>query len=479
MKHLFLLLFFILSPVFGLVYKPNTSESACEFKDTLIDKAAYTELKLLEKIFNNPLRYYPLDHQIKIQDHHKKTWTFTLDNPYVRIDTAIYNLVYPIRRNHKTVLLPTLTSVELLRLTQGRPYSFIDDTLLEISSTKKLLGLDYQPKKNGAVLRITLSDTITYHTLYTYPYFIINLEDTQVDPGFPLSRNHTAPVKQSLITLEKDFTQLTIVLSEPIDTIEMNYVNKKNLDLLFRLPTPIPKPVVPETTVVKKKSKVIIIDPGHGGKDPGAISGGAREKDVTLNVGKELKRVLIARGYEVHLTREDDTFIALGDRPKIATNKGGDLFLSLHCNAIEGSPKKLEEVSGFVAYILREGESEEDKALARRENQAIKLSTQQNPKTNLTPVDWILLEHELNLYTHQSERFAENIVKYFENGHIEKHRTGAHQAGFFVLVGTFMPAVLFEMGFITNPKDREYMTSQKGVEEISERLAKAIDDFFR
>ena len=85
----------------------------------------------------------------------------------------------------------------------------------------------------------------------------------------------------------------------------------------------------------------------------------------------------------------------------------------------------------------------------------------------------------MNLYSHQSEAFAEKIVKAFENAKIDKHRTGAHQAGFFVLVGAFMPAVLFEMGFITNDKDRAFLESQSGQKDIAEGLARAIDDYFK
>ncbi|MFC1586629.1 N-acetylmuramoyl-L-alanine amidase [Fibrobacterota bacterium] len=114
-----------------------------------------------------------------------------------------------------------------------------------------------------------------------------------------------------------------------------------------------------------------------------------------------------------------------------------------------------------------------------RPDQALKETKNKQSKAEISPVEWILLEHELNLYSHQSEDFAEKIVKAFKGGEIKKHRTGAHQAGFFVLVGSFMPAVLFEMGFITNQKDRKYMSSTKGQKDIASRLSKAIADFFR
>jgi N-acetylmuramoyl-L-alanine amidase len=180
-------------------------------------------------------------------------------------------------------------------------------------------------------------------------------------------------------------------------------------------------------------------------------------------------------GYKALMTREDDQYITLQDRPKFASEKGGDLFISLHCNSIGGSMKRKKTVTGFIAYILREGESEEDKALARRENEAI--SEEGKSKGEISPVEWILLEHQLNLYSKESESFVEHIIREFGNFQIGKYSTGASQAGFYVLVGAYMPAVLFEMGYLTNDEDRRILSSEKGQKQIAERLGKSIDAY--
>jgi N-acetylmuramoyl-L-alanine amidase len=98
-------------------------------------------------------------------------------------------------------------------------------------------------------------------------------------------------------------------------------------------------------------------------------------------------------------------------------------------------------------------------------------------KAEISPLDWILLEHQLNLYSKQSESLAESIVRNFAGFEIPKYTTGARQAGFFVLVGAYMPAVLFEMGFITHERDRRVLASKAGQQEIARRLALAIDGF--
>ena len=110
--------------------------------------------------------------------------------------------------------------------------------------------------------------------------------------------------------------------------------------------------------------------------------------------------------------------------------------------------------------------------------QAIEQSGAGKKKANeISPLDWILLEHQLNLYSKQSEALAESIVKNFAGFDIPRYSTGARQAGFFVLVGAYMPAVLFEMGFLTHERDRRVMTSPEGQQGIAERMARAIDEF--
>jgi N-acetylmuramoyl-L-alanine amidase len=152
------------------------------------------------------------------------------------------------------------------------------------------------------------------------------------------------------------------------------------------------------------------------------------------------------------------------------------LFISLHCNAIEGKDRQ-KRTDGFKFYILRAGGSEEDKAIARRENQAIMLETGKKGKTEISPAEWIVLDNQLALYAERSALLAGHLVESFDGGTIRKQGTGAGQAGFMVLVGAYMPAVLAELGFITHPQDAVFLGSEKGQNELAERLAKAIVNF--
>jgi N-acetylmuramoyl-L-alanine amidase len=265
-------------------------------------------------------------------------------------------------------------------------------------------------------------------------------------------------------------TQLTVRVRGPRDSASLAPLPDGSGWLItVRTPAPVDKGGVRGT---------IIVDAGHGGKDPGAVVQGVKEAEVNLAVAKILRRDLEERGYKVLLTRETDDFKTLQERPKFASTNKGDLFVSLHCNSIAGTGARMASVTGYVGYILREAESEEDKAIARRENQAIEMQQGgQGKQKEISPLDWILLEHQLNLYSKQSEALTESIVRNFAGFEIPKYSTGARQAGFFVLVGAYMPAVLFEMGFLTNDRDRRVLGSAEGQREIARRLAVAIDGF--
>lgn len=225
-----------------------------------------------------------------------------------------------------------------------------------------------------------------------------------------------------------------------------------------------------------REVKTIVIDPGHGGKDPGALGKNSQEKDIVLAVAKKLKKVLEKDGFEVKLTREKDVFIELSERPNLANKWNGDLFISLHCNAIEGEERQ-KKTKGYHFYVLRAPESEEDKAIARRENKVAATYGDKKAKTEISPIEWIKIEASLVMYQQNSFRYTEELLKAFDKGPVKKLGSGAGGAGFMVLVGALMPAVLVELGFITHPEDEQFMMSEKGQKDLSERIAKAVNNY--
>ena len=238
-------------------------------------------------------------------------------------------------------------------------------------------------------------------------------------------------------------------------------------------------PVAPpkNETAGTREVKTIVIDPGHGGKDTGAQGKKSNEKDIVLAIGKLLKKELEKEGFNVKMTRDKDVFIELGQRANLANQWDGDLFISLHCNAIDATAERKKQVKGYHVYVLRAPESEEDKAIARRENKVATLYGEKNAKEELSPIEWFKLEARLEKYKQNSYMFTEEMLKAMDGGKIRKQAGGVGGAGFMVLVGALMPAVLFEIGFISNPEDEAYMITDKGQKDIAERISKAVSTY--
>ncbi|MCD6073242.1 MAG: putative N-acetylmuramoyl-L-alanine amidase amiC [Rhodospirillales bacterium] len=223
------------------------------------------------------------------------------------------------------------------------------------------------------------------------------------------------------------------------------------------------------------KRKVIVIDPGHGGVDPGALApSGAYEKDITLAAAKDFKRRLDAtRRYDVHLTRDNDTFIRLRDRIGIARAKGADLFISLHADSLAS-----KGVRGMSVYTLSEKASDKEAAeLADKENKAdliagIDLTSENANVTN------ILIDLAQRETMNESARFAGNLVGELRT--VSKVLPQAHRfAGFAVLKAPDVPSVLLEMGFLSNPQDEKALTDPVYRARMADSLLQAVNRFFR
>jgi N-acetylmuramoyl-L-alanine amidase len=220
---------------------------------------------------------------------------------------------------------------------------------------------------------------------------------------------------------------------------------------------------------------VVVIDPGHGGVDPGAIgAGGTQEKEIVLRVGLALREALRARGgYRVIMTRDGDRFVRLSDRVRIARRANADLFISLHADAAAGRTAR-----GAGVYTLSEKSSDrEAAALARRENRSdiiagVDLSDEADDVTS------ILIDLAQRETMNQSATLAQIVI--VELGERVTMRTNPHRfAGFRVLKAPDVPSVLVEIGFLTNRQEEAQLNSARTRRQIAEGLAAAIDAYFR
>ena len=227
--------------------------------------------------------------------------------------------------------------------------------------------------------------------------------------------------------------------------------------------------------------RTVVIDPGHGGNDPGAISldGKLTEKfvvlDVALTLGKMIKDAY--PDVKVIYTRDKDVFIPLNTRADIANKNHADLFISLHCNSV---PKNKTAPSGCETYVMGMSKSSSNMEVTKRENSVILMEDDYTTKYQGydpdNPESAIFFNLMQNAYFEQSIKMAELCQKYLSKGPISTNR-GIKQGALLVLWRTTMPSVLVEMGFITNKSDRNTLASKEKRTQLASRIFSAFKEF--
>jgi N-acetylmuramoyl-L-alanine amidase len=224
--------------------------------------------------------------------------------------------------------------------------------------------------------------------------------------------------------------------------------------------------------------RTVIVDAGHGGPDrgmhgPWGCRGGGcvYEADITLQVSREVAAALRERGVRVVMTRTTDTLIALSDRGRIANRAKGDLFLSIHVNAANPRWKSPDAARGFETYFLSEAKTEDERRVAQMENEAVRFETTADAPAG-DDLSFLLNDMAQNEHLRESNDVAQLVQGALRRVHPGPNR-GVKQAGFRVLVTAFMPAVLIEIGFGTNPRDASWMTDAREQSRMADAIADA------
>ena len=232
-----------------------------------------------------------------------------------------------------------------------------------------------------------------------------------------------------------------------------------------------------------KEDFVVVIDAGHGGKDIGASDNGVNEKDINLGValklGQKIKEKL--KDVKVVYTRDNDSFISLQGRADKANKAKGNLFISIHTNSVDKKNPNRKTVAGASTYALGLHKDKNNMEVARRENSVIQLEKDHEQKySGFDPESdesYIIFEMAQKKNLSQSLHFAGKVQK--EMAQAARKDRGVHQAGFWVLWATAMPAVLVELDFICNPNSAKYMGSEAGQKQLAEAIFKAFESYYK
>jgi N-acetylmuramoyl-L-alanine amidase len=226
-----------------------------------------------------------------------------------------------------------------------------------------------------------------------------------------------------------------------------------------------------------EKNRVIVIDAGHGGKDPGAHGSISREKDITLAIalktGEYIQKNI--RNVTVIYTRKDDSTVDLRDRPKIANKANADLFISIHANWADS-----KKVMGAETYVMGHAKDQANLEVAMNENAVMLLEDDYSTKYEgfdpKSSESYIMFSLTQKVFQEQSTDLATKIQKQFRE-RVNRNDRDVKQAGFWVLYNTKMPSVLVETGFITNPNEEKYLNSKEGQDYLASSIFRACREY--
>lgn len=358
-------------------------------------------------------------------------------------------------------------------------------------------GLSIESRQNGYLLTIKAPRKLgTFDAFLSHDgWLYVTINDAQADT-VALSRFKAVDaIRRVLVFQSPTSVQLTFQVSPDIVQVDP-LIDSQNSNLLIALHT---RNAVPKEESESKKAEavkkqgetkdklqrardrsrldVIVIDAGHGGKDPGTIGvSGTREKDVALGVALKLGQLIKQnlKDVEVVYTRKNDTFVELYQRGRIANDAEGKLFISIHCNSTERKPSS---ANGFEIYILRPTKTESAIKIAEKENDAIKFEENYKDRyQELTEENFILITMRQSAFIRYSEEFAARASEAMASL-LKIQNSGVKQAGFLVLVGASMPNVLVETGFLSNRQEEKILRSQEGQQKIALALFEGIKTY--
>ena len=446
----------------------------------------YFSVKDIASYYDASLEWYPVSGKVALVKNNKRLEVF-IKSTRVRFNNKKKRLNIPVETRNDDVFVPAeiLLSDYFSDFSQSRSSLNRNADTLEIARKPTIILDKFYKSKNTVHLFFKLPD----HSQFSW-----SDKKTAFELHFSkgVIKNDKIAVSNGIIEEMSSFNSegvaiVEVSLSTGTDKMGMYSVrNRGRTEIVITSSFVVPKAatvdsseeevVVPSedeellplsiqgaaSAGLPGQKKLIILDAGHGGQDPGAVGpDGVKEKEIALSIVEKLKAMLDRDGsYETILTRSDDTFVPLVERTNLANEKKADLFISVHCNA---SPNR--SMNGFEVYFLSENASDsEAQATAIFENSAVHF--EKNPSAQQAKLQDVLWSMAVNEFINESSELSSLIDEEVSNTNKVDNR-GVKQAGFFVLRGAAMPAVLVETAFISNEKEESKLKKAKFQKDIA------------
>ncbi|MEJ5351865.1 MAG: N-acetylmuramoyl-L-alanine amidase [Melioribacteraceae bacterium] len=499
---LFKLIFFFLLIYHCGIYSQRTLKISVEinnekFSLSYISKngKVFVSSKELAEILSANFYYNPETQKVelKFQDY---TLRVTAKNSFIVLikrennSQEVFQLPLNTLLINNDIFIPINFMKEYLSIAAGKNFIFdsstrtltiCDETNNNQNKVRKpseqnydISDISIEEKINGTLIRFKANKKIilprySIHNNVLYVFFV----NANVNPDVTKNLASVGLVKNCKFTITSaQNSQLEFSLNDGYSTIEI-FQDKDSNDIILTIHNKNFIEKIKNNDKTKWQFDVVVIDAGHGGKDPGAIGiTGVKEKDINLKIALKLGKLIEKNlpSVKVVYTRKSDEFIELYKRGKIANEAGGKLFISIHCNS---TPQKNISNRGFEVYLLRPGRTKEAIEIAEFENSVIKYEDNPQRYQQLTDENFILVTMAHSQYMRYSEMFSDLLNEEWKNT-VKIPTNGIKQAGFYVLVGASMPSVLIETGYLSNRKDEAYLKSNSGQNEIAKAIFNAI-----
>ena len=473
-----ILFLFIFSNLFGEIHVFNRQSGTESNIETLSElKPLYVSAKdlagaLTSKIYENSDRkklvLYVGSDKIKISGN----------SSYIIINDKPFQMARSIRIQENDLYIPAKDFFDILQSTIMPGIIFDQNKeILEIDVIKfNITDISIDIKSNGTIIRLATKNPFSENGISSFinkhGWFYLTVSGGVVDTSIINAGITRGVVRQIESDQIEKTAQVAFKLGSKVVSHEW-YQNTKPNEIVIVLRTPLGK-IDEHIEDVKERwhLDIVVLDAGHGGKDPGAIGKyGTKEKDVALDITKRIGKLLEKSGVKVVYTRDEDVFIPLLDRTKIANDSNGKLFVSIHANA-----NKNRKVQGFETFLLRPGKSEDAIEVASRENSVISLEEFTDQYEELTGEALIMATMAQSMFMKESEDLA-SVIQMELDKKLDTPNRGVKQAGFYVLIGASMPNALVEVGFLSNPNEEKMLKQSGYKQKIAEAIYYAIKHF--